>query len=195
MVLNPQHIEQLFQLVKQTIQNGVEQAETKLSQGGLQEQKPFSEPAATFVTLHIEEALRGCIGTLEAYRSLHDDVIANAYSAAFRDPRFYPVSSQELDALNLEISILTQPELMPPCETKSALIEQLTPHKDGLIISDGVRRATFLPSVWQQLQDKEQFVDHLMRKAGMVRWSESMQCHRYFVDSYAADWQQVELIS
>lgn len=191
MKLNNENVNQLFTLAKSTIENGVLQKSMDLPFAELKQQSPFNSMAATFVTLHLQQQLRGCIGTLEAHRSLYDDVVYNAYAAAFKDPRFSPVSALEIDDLNLEISILSEPEEITQCNNKADLIEQLTPFKDGLIISDGVRRATFLPSVWQQLEDKHLFVEHLMRKAGIFSWSDSIQCSRYFVESYENDWRNI----
>ena len=191
MRLNNSDVYQLFMLAKTTIKNGIEQGSMVLPETELKQQKPFNDMAATFVTLHLQQQLRGCIGTLEATRSLYDDVTYNAYAAAFQDPRFNPVSALEMDELNLEISILSQPEVIIGCDSKSGLIEQLEPFKDGLIITDGMRRATFLPSVWNQIEDKQLFVDYLMRKAGILSWSDSIQCSRYFVDSYENDWVNI----
>lgn len=191
MDVSSDHIPTLFELVKQTIERGIAEKRVVPPMPELMSKVPFSEQAATFVTLHYESQLRGCIGSLEAHRSLYEDVVANSFSAAFRDPRFQPVQQQELDAMNIEISLLTQPELIGQGLQKSELIEQLTPYKDGLIISDGLRKATFLPSVWQQLEDKEDFVNHLMRKAGMSDWTDNVICQRYFVNAYSKDWLDV----
>jgi len=119
---------------------------------------------ATFVTLKISGSLRGCIGTLEARYPLAQSVSEYAYSAAFRDPRFKPLSQDEFDKITLSISILTPAESIK-FKSDSDLISQLEPHVDGLIIQAGHRSATFLPAVWESLQDAEQFLSQLKAKA------------------------------
>lgn len=121
---------------------------------------------ATFVTLHRHGLLRGCIGMLEACRPLVVDVAANAFAAAFEDPRFAPLSASELDELAIHISILSPPEPMA-IASEEDLLRQLRPGVDGLIIQDGYRKATFLPSVWEELPDPTEFLAHLKRKAGL----------------------------
>ncbi|MDX1351770.1 MAG: AmmeMemoRadiSam system protein A [Thiomicrorhabdus sp.] len=191
MKLDNKDVKQLFALAKTTIENGIVQKTAALPYTELKEQQPFNNKAATFVTLQRQQQLRGCIGTLEAHRSLYEDVAHNAYAAAFKDPRFNPVSFEEVEELSLEISILSQPQLITECGSKADLIEQLNPFEDGLIISDGARRATFLPSVWQQVEDKQLFVQYLMQKAGILNWCDTIQCSRYFVESYENDWGKI----
>ena len=136
--------------------------------------------AACFVTLNLNQQLRGCIGTLEAYRALITDVSEHAFDAAFRDPRFSPLTAQELPLLEIHISILTPSEVMN-ISSEQDLIDQLQPGIDGLIIDDGIHRATFLPSVWEQLPEAKDFLNHLKRKAGMDanHWSDSIKASRY----------------
>ncbi|AOV15937.1 hypothetical protein BJI67_01585 [Acidihalobacter aeolianus] len=124
------------------------------------------EPRATFVTLERSGRLRGCIGTLEARRPLAQDVADQAYAAAFRDPRFVPLEAGELPDLELKISVLSPPEALS-AEAARALPDTLRPGIDGLIIEDGPHRATFLPSVWAQLPDPQDFVAALRQKAGL----------------------------
>ncbi|WP_051347211.1 AmmeMemoRadiSam system protein A [Thiomicrorhabdus chilensis] len=152
----------------------------------------FENEQACFVTLNKEAQLRGCIGTLEATRALIEDVSHNAFHAAFSDPRFSPLDIQELERLNIGISLLSPPQEMEYCQTMEDLLEQLKPEEDGLIISDGARRATFLPSVWEQLPDKRQFVHYLMRKAGISVWSEGIRCERYRSHSFDLGWHRIE---
>ena len=138
---------------------------------------------ACFVTLEIDQQLRGCIGTLEAYRPLVQDVVENAYAAAFRDPRFTPLRESEYDALHYHISVLHAPQEML-VTSEQDLLQQLRPGVDGLIIEDAGRRATFLPSVWESLPRAADFLRHLKHKAGLSEhhWSDSMQVHRYVVE-------------
>jgi len=137
------------------------------------------------VTLNINGALRGCVGSLSADKSLIEDLSSNAYSAAFRDLRFPSLEDSEFDQLNYHISILTQPT---PILFKSEkdLINQLRPNIDGLVLKEGTNSGTFLPSVWEQLLDREVFLKHLKQKAGLSRgyWSDSITVDRYEVDSF-----------
>ena len=144
------------------------------------------EQRATFVTLHEMGQLRGCIGSLRALRPLVEDVCENAYAAAFRDPRFNPVDAAELDKLQISISILTPASEMS-FTSEQDLIAQLRPGVDGLILRDGHRKGTFLPSVWEQLPQPTEFLQHLKLKAGlpMDYWSDSIQVSRYETESFA----------
>ncbi len=136
--------------------------------------------AATFVTLQLHNQLRGCIGTLQAYQPLVKDVSQHAFDAAFKDPRFTSVNSEEAEQLEIHISILTPDEAIE-FTSEEDLLSQLEPGIDGLIIEDGSHRATFLPSVWEQLPDRQQFLQHLKQKAGLSadHWSDSFKAQRY----------------
>jgi AmmeMemoRadiSam system protein A len=142
------------------------------------------EIRATFVTLHLRGQLRGCIGTIEAHRSLAEDVAANAYAAAFEDPRFSRVTPAEADQLTLHISILTPPVPLP-CRNEKDLLGKLRPGRDGLILQESPRRATFLPSVWEEVPDPLHFLGHLKRKAGLPAdyWSKTLRFWRYEAES------------
>lgn len=141
---------------------------------------------ASFVTLKAAGELRGCIGHLEARQPLVVDVAENAYAAAFRDPRFRPVAEPELAGLQIQISVLTQPEPMAFADERD-LVAQLHPGEDGLILADGRQRGTFLPSVWDSLPTPEQFLSHLKMKAGLAsnHWSDTLQVWRYRTESFA----------
>lgn len=145
----------------------------------------LAEKAATFVTLKINDELRGCIGILEPLRPLIVDVAHNAYAAAFNDRRFDPVSKDELEHLSIHISVLNTPEEMS-FDSEQDLIDQLQPGKDGLIIEDDGSRATFLPSVWESVNDKTEFLNHLKQKAGLPAnyWSGRLRAKRYGVESF-----------
>lgn len=120
---------------------------------------------ASFVTLTVHGQLRGCIGTLEPYQSLAEDVQEHAVAAALHDPRFPPVTTAELPRIHIEISRLTRPQPLPYAEADD-LLAKLNPGLDGVILRDGYRRATFLPQVWEQLPEKESFLNHLCQKMG-----------------------------
>lgn len=141
-------------------------------------------PRATFVTLEIERALRGCIGTLEAHQPLALDAAENAYAAAFRDPRFPPLVHAEFERVELHISILN-PAVPMRFVSEPDLLGQLRPGVDGLILSERGRRATFLPAVWESIEDPWEFLAHLKVKAGLPAdyWSETIEVSRYTVTS------------
>jgi AmmeMemoRadiSam system protein A len=126
----------------------------------------FSEKRGTFVTLTIDGALRGCIGHIVPQESIWEGVKENALNAAFRDPRFPPLSREELDRIKVEVSILTEPQ---PLKYKDSadLLKRLQKDVDGVIIRKGRHQATFLPQVWEQLPNKEAFLEHLCLKAGL----------------------------
>lgn len=138
---------------------------------------------ASFVTLQIKQQLRGCIGTLEAYRPLIVDVVENAFAAAFRDPRFAPLQASEYEQLHYHLSILNTPEAMQ-FNSEADLLDQLRPGIDGLILEDLGRRGTFLPSVWESLPEPKNFLIHLKIKAGLSadHWSPSLKIERYTVE-------------
>lgn len=126
----------------------------------------LSEPRATFVTLHRGGELRGCIGSVEAYRPLVVDVAENAYSAAFADPRFPPLAPHEYADLSIEISVLSPYEPIRFVDQED-LIGQLRPGVDGLLLRSGPHRGVLLPAVWSSLPDPRQFLHHLKLKAGL----------------------------
>ena len=119
---------------------------------------------ASFVTLTKDGALRGCIGSLEPRRPLVLDVRENAVAAAFHDPRFPPVSTEELGDLRVQVSVLSVPQPLSYDGPKD-LIAKLRPGVDGVVIESGWNRATFLPQVWEKLPDPHQFLEHLCLKA------------------------------
>ena len=141
------------------------------------------QPRASFVTLKRFGQLRGCIGSLTARRALVLDVTENAFAAAYRDPRFPPVTAAEIPDLQISLSLLTEPRPME-FESESDLIRQLRPGEDGLVLIDGPNRGTFLPSVWESLPDARDFVHELKRKAGLPRdyWSPTLSVERYHAE-------------
>ncbi len=125
--------------------------------------KRLLEPGATFVTLTIDGQLRGCIGALEAYQPLVDDVREHALAAALQDYRFPPLTAEELPRVKIEISRLTKPERLEyhhPLE----LAKRIRPGIDGVVLQWRGRRATFLPQVWEKIPSPEEFLDHLCMK-------------------------------
>ena len=135
----------------------------------------LQEKGASFVTLTIHGRLRGCIGTLEAYQPLALDVREHAVAAAMEDYRFSPLSESELDVIDIEISRLTPTQELS-YQNPQDLPGLLQPLKDGVVLQDGYRKATFLPQVWEQLPDPEEFLTHLCLKMGSAgnTWKEKV---------------------
>ena len=161
--LSPQEKETLLHIARESLELGLRGE--KLPQ--LEAKTPLLEAdGATFVTLTIDGQLRGCIGALEPYRPLIEDVREHALAAAQKDYRFNPVRPEELDSIEIEISRLTQPI---PLEYDDALdlLQKLRPGVDGVVLKDGQRRATFLPQVWEQLPDPKIFLSELCAKMGI----------------------------
>jgi AmmeMemoRadiSam system protein A len=126
----------------------------------------FVLPKATFITLKKNGNLRGCIGSLAAHTEFYNDLAINAQKAAFKDPRFKPVSKEELDEIDLEISILTDAVLVK-YDDKEDLKSKIVVGEDGVILKLDGKQATFLPQVWEDLQDFDTFFNHLCQKAGL----------------------------
>lgn len=146
----------------------------------------LDQPGATFVTLTHAGVLRGCIGSLAAHRALRADVIANAEAAAFRDPRFAPLTANEWPQVRIEVSLLTAPQLMTVRDEADALA-QLRPHQDGVILEAGAQRATFLPQVWEQIAEPRAFLAALKQKAGLplAYWGPDLRLSRYGVAKFS----------
>lgn len=142
-------------------------------------------PRATFVTMYIDHALRGCIGNLIAVQPLVIDVCENAYAAAFKDQRFPPLQLDEFAFLDIHISILTPNEPIN-FASEQDLLTQIRPGIDGLVLVEGGRRGTFLPSVWSSLKQPEQFLRHLKQKAGLPPdyWSDRIRISRYQTEEF-----------
>jgi len=135
----------------------------------------LARPGASFVTLHLEGRLRGCIGSLTPVRALGEDVAANAVAAALRDPRFSPLPAQEWKRCALEVSVLSAPKPLQFAD-EAELLAQLRPGEDGVILQYEERRATFLPQVWEGLPEKRTFLAELMRKAGIAADTRLARC-------------------
>lgn len=127
----------------------------------------FRRNLGLFVTLHIRGQLRGCIGTIEPVKSLAEGVRENAVFAAFQDTRFTPLTRDEFERIDIEVSVLTVPEPLA-YEGAADLAAKLTPHQDGVVLKKGGARATFLPQVWEQLPEPDTFLAQLCSKAGLA---------------------------
>jgi AmmeMemoRadiSam system protein A len=144
------------------------------------------ENGASFVTLTVEDDLRGCIGALEAHQPLVEDVREHAVAAAMQDPRFPPVEENELNRIKLEVSRLTAPHLLEYSSSED-LLKKLKPHVDGVILKDNFRRATFLPQVWEKIPDPAEFLGHLCQKMGVRAntWRDvKLQVYVYQVEEF-----------
>ncbi len=148
----------------------------------------LKEKRGCFVTLHKGGNLRGCIGTIEPTRSLVAGVEENALNAALRDPRFPPLKEDELPEIDLEISVLTKPEELH-FQDGEDLKRQVKPGVHGVILSNGWQRSTFLPQVWEQLPDKEVFLEHLCQKGGMGRncWQDTATIVKVYEAEYFSE--------
>jgi AmmeMemoRadiSam system protein A len=169
-------------LARESIAHGLEaRAPLEIEPAGLA--PLLLAPGASFVTLRIEGALRGCTGTLAATRALVSDVSHNAFRSAYRDPRFSPVDAAEIPRLDVHVAVLS-PLVPLPAASEAALLEALRPGVDGLVLREGVRTATFLPAVWESLPNPQSFLAHLREKAGLPAgyWSQSLRFERYTTD-------------
>lgn len=127
---------------------------------------PLRKKRASFVTLKKRGALRGCVGTLKAEQPLVEDVQVRALAAAFHDFRFPPLDAEELEEITIEVSVLTKPRTLD-YESPEDLVHELEPGLDGVVLSDGHHKATFLPQVWEKLPDVETFLSRLCYKMGV----------------------------
>jgi len=146
----------------------------------------LEQPGACFVTLKQEGRLRGCIGSIHVHRSLKEDVRENACAAAFRDPRFPPLTVDELDSTSIEVSLLSPLEALD-FSSEDDLLAQIRPAIDGLVLEYQEYRGTFLPAVWENLPRPADFLRQLKRKAGLETdfWSPETRVWRFTVDHWS----------
>lgn len=163
--LNRDQGQMLVKLARKTIEERFDKCSIKVDPD-LMDESAFKEKRGTFVTLTINHQLRGCIGNLDSTDSIVEGIERNAVNAAFRDPRFPPLKAHELDRVEIEVSILTEPQLLNYKDSKE-LLSKLRVHVDGVILRKGSASATFLPQVWEQLPQPETFLSHLCTKAGL----------------------------
>jgi hypothetical protein len=170
------------QVVRQAALNGGKQPNLNI-QGQLP--RLLLAQRATFVTLTIGGQLRGCRGSLVPHRSLLADIADNAWKSAYDDPRFRPLSPEELERLDFHISILSSPRRIF-AGSEAELLRALRPDIDGLIIREGRHQSLFLPSVWEQVSDPLTFVRQLKLKAGLPaeHWSQSFEAYRFGTESF-----------
>lgn len=175
----------LRDVARQSIAHGVERGGPL--QISLEEYPPeLQEIRACFVTLHLGGMLRGCIGSLEAHRPLVLDVAHMAFSAAFSDPRFSPVRKEELEDLEISISVLS-PQEQISFDSEEDLLQKIRPGIDGLVIKEDFFSGTLLPSVWESIPDPKEFLRTLKMKANLPpnHWSDTVQIFRYTTESFS----------
>ena len=183
--LDPRHRQTLLALARRSIVQGLETGRP-LSVAPEEFDEPLRARRAAFVTLTTWGNLRGCIGHLEAIQPLVRDVADNAFAAAFRDPRFPPLAARELGPLQIEISVLT-PATPLRFGSEAELLALIEPGRDGLILEAGAARGTFLPTVWESLPDRRDFLRHLKQKAGLPPdyWSDRLRVSRYRTEAFS----------
>jgi len=158
----------IIALAKAAIMVALNQPDNFDLEKALKEYPALKENAAVFVTINTEpnDQLRGCIGSLEAYRPLYKDIISNAQSAALHDPRFTPLTIEEYKHVTIEVSLLSKPTPLQYSDTED-LKKKIIPFKDGIILKHQGKQATYLPSVWEQLPTFNDFFSSLCQKANL----------------------------
>ena len=183
-MISPEYRERLTTLAYQSIQHGIQhRCPVPVSSNDWPEE--LRATRASFVTLHKFDELRGCIGALTATLPLVQDVAEHAFDAAFKDPRFGPVTEFEVDLLSIHLSVLSKPEPLA-FDSESELLEMIRPGEDGLILKEGTHQGTFLPSVWEKLPNPRQFLRQLKQKARLSPdyWSDTITIERYTAESW-----------
>ena len=180
------HGRTLMRLAAASIEHGLAHG-TPVPLDGRRFAAELLRPGASFVSLHRKDQLRGCIGSFVAHRPLVADVAVNGFSAAFKDPRFSPLDADELDEIELSLSLLSAP--VPIVFSGEAdLLSKLRPDVDGVIVEDSGRRALFLPVVWKALPKPRDFLTRLKIKAGLAtdHWSEAFKAWRFVAEEISA---------
>ncbi len=180
----------LLQIARAAITHVLEATEWKDESAGTPAQW-LQQAGAAFITLTQHGRLRGCVGSLQAHQPLIENVRSNAVSAALRDTRFLPVTADELESIDIEISLLSA--LQPiRFASESDALKQLRPGVDGMILEYGVCRGTFLPQVWDNLPQPREFLAQLKVKAGLHPdfWDGTIRLSRYTVQK----WRETDFI-
>lgn len=182
-ILNADDKELIFDVIHKSIKQGLEKgcAYEPVTENYAEH---LREKYAVFITLKLNGQLRGCIGTTEAHTALINAVAQYAYAAAFSDPRFNPLTDEEYNHVDISLSILT-PATPLSFKDEQDLLKQLRPNIDGLIIAKNNARATFLPVVWESINDKQQFLNELKRKAGIKSSESPDKAWRYTAEYYS----------
>ncbi len=173
----------LLEIARKTIETYIKDREVLDVEARFEELK---ERKGTFVTLEKKGDLRGCIGNILPDKEIYLSVRDNAINAAFRDPRFRPVGMDELDDIEIEVSILTLPELIEAVNPVEYL-EKIEKDRDGIIIKYMGKSATYLPQVWEKIPEKDIFLESLCHKAGLQGdcWrNPDVEIYRYRVRAF-----------
>lgn len=178
-MLNEQDEQQLINIAQTSIKYGLEFGEQLVIKNE-EYSKELQKLRAVFITLKCDGNLRGCTGTLEPIMPLANAVAHSAYNSAFHDHRFPPVENEEFNDLNISISILSPKEEMRFVNQED-LLSQIRPRTDGLVVEYNGQRGTLLPSVWDDITNKQDFLNTVKQKAGFERdfWSDNMRVMRY----------------
>lgn len=177
--LAQKHGQTMLKLAFRSIEHGIKHKKPiEIDSNDFDEE--LRQDGAVFVTINKGENLRGCIGSAFAHRPLIQDLVENAFSSAFRDPRFEKLTKGELDEIKISISVLT-PAVDVNFASQEDLLSKIRQGKDGLILEDKGQRGLFLPIVWEQLPNKQDFLAHLKLKAGFppTYWSDSLKIKRF----------------
>lgn len=177
------HRETLVRIARHAILNSVGKPGPQLRIEGVN--RPLATARASFVTVRLDGALRGCVGSVTATRPLVVDVAENAYKAAFGDPRFPPVTKEEAERLEIHVSILSSLRRIP-ARDEAELLDALRPDVDGLVLVEGERRALYLPEVWHSLPQARDFLSRLKEKAGLPpdHWSPELKVYRFSTERF-----------
>jgi len=142
---------------------------------------------ATFVTLERDSRLLGCIGTVEAVRPLYEDLMQNAYRSAFADPRLPAITGDDYEAMSLKVSVLSRLSRLAVF-SRDEFLSTVRPDVDGVLVSCGRHRSTFLPSVWPKVASPDEFVTLLLRKAGLPAfgWPPGLSVWRYETEEFGS---------
>ena len=184
---NEQDKQTLLKLAHQSIGFGFEHNAPPLI--SLEQLPPhYTHDGCSFVTLKINQQLRGCIGSLKPHQALIQDIATHAFNAAFKDTRFSPLTQQEFALIKAHISVINPAEDLT-IANEQQLLTTLQPHVDGLILQDQQYHSTFLPSVWEQISDPSAFLQQLKLKAGLPadHWSDTIRFQRYTVTSWGEE--------
>ena len=152
----------ILNLVRTVIESAIDKTDVTINYAQI-----LDEQGACFITLEQDDKLRGCIGSIIAHQPLINDIIEHSRNAAFNDRRFEPVTKEDLKNLKVSVSVLNPPRRIG-FSTEADLLDKITPDKDGIIIKDGKHQALYLPSVWDEISDKKEFLDTLKMKAGFA---------------------------
>jgi len=175
----------LLNLARQSIAHGIETG-NPFDVISAEYDPTLQEIRSSFVTLRIDETLRGCMGSLIPKNPLVEDVSRNAFNASKRDPRFEAVIASELPLLHIHISVLS-PAIPIEFTSIEDLFEQIRPNVDGLIVRAGKHTGTLLPAVWSHIPDRREFWTQLLKKAGLPAeyQEEDLKVLRYTAESFS----------